>query len=109
MSDEDVLRRLDALEAAIKELREGLAKRKGLKVSRPASYQEVEDYVVGELKLTKTDAMSLWEHWEGNGFKNGRAPMASWKATASNWERRKIFFPSLQQNERYKLGPPGRR
>lgn len=65
--------------------------------SRPADYEELRDYVTGELKLTENDAASLWEHWKGNGFKNAGKPIVDWQSTASNWERRKIFFPSMQQ------------
>jgi hypothetical protein len=100
LSDFKVLeQRLEALEAAVKALCElldaggGKPTRNGK--SRPHTYEEVEEYVVGTLKLTRNDAAALWEHWESTGFKcNGRA-MASWKATASNWERRKLFYPSL--------------
>lgn len=67
---------------------------------RPATAGEVEAFVVGKLKLTRNDALALWEHWLGNGFRNGGRAMANWQATASNWARRGWFFPSLQPTKR---------
>lgn len=67
---------------------------------RPASAGEVESFVVGKLSLTRNDALALWEHWLGNGFRNAGRPMANWQATASNWARRNWFFPSLQPTKR---------
>jgi hypothetical protein len=63
---------------------------------KPLNFEELHKFVTENLNLTQTDAVVLWEHWVGNGFKNNGKPMASWKHVASNWERRKIFFPSLQ-------------
>lgn len=67
---------------------------------RPATAGEVESFVVGKLNLTRNDALALWEHWLGNGFRNGGRAMANWQATASNWARRGWFFPSLQPIKR---------
>jgi uncharacterized protein YdaU (DUF1376 family) len=64
--------------------------------SRPKDFDDLKHVVVGDMGLTEDDAIALWEHWSGNGFRNNGRTMASWKHTASNWERRKIFFPSLQ-------------
>jgi hypothetical protein len=96
VSDE-VLGRLERLEAEMRNVRERLScspQRNG-KASRPADYQELADYITGTLKLSANDAASLWEHWQGNGFTNRGKTMANWRATASSWERRRIFFPSL--------------
>jgi uncharacterized protein YdaU (DUF1376 family) len=67
---------------------------------RPATAGEVEAFVVAKLKLTRNDALALWEHWLGNGFRNNGRAMANWQATASNWARRGWFFPSLQPTKR---------
>lgn len=72
------------------------AKKKIAHAARPENLGEVQDFVIERLKLTDNDAVALWEHWCGNGFKNNGKAMASWKHVASNWERRRIFFPSLQ-------------
>jgi hypothetical protein len=99
VSDE-FLGRLERLEAEMRSLRDRLSgspqKNDKFSRSRPADYEELADYITGTLKLSANDAASLWEHWQGNGFKNGGKAMANWKATASNWERRRIFFPSLK-------------
>lgn len=73
-------------------------KKVGPYASRPESKEELIQFVTEHLALPMLDAKALWDHWMGNGFKvNGRA-MNSWKHTASNWERRGIFFPSLDKN-----------
>jgi hypothetical protein len=101
VSDE-FLGRLERLEAEMRSLRDRLSgspKKDGkFSHSRPANYEELAAYIMGTLKLSANDAASLWEHWEGNGFTNRGKTMASWRATASNWERRRIFFPSLKGN-----------
>jgi hypothetical protein len=67
---------------------------------KPLNVEEVVAYCTQNLKLTTNDGKALWEHWLGNGFTNGGKPMKNWKATASVWERRKIFYPSFQpQNQ----------
>jgi hypothetical protein len=96
VSDE-VLGRLQRLEAEMRKLREQIAgshEKNGK--SRPTDYEELAAYITGTLKLGANDAAALWEHWQGNGFTNRGKAMANWKATASNWERRRIFFPSLK-------------
>jgi hypothetical protein len=97
VSDEEVFGRLERLEAQMRSIREQLSgsPQGNGKRSRPADYQELADYITGTLKLSANDAASLWEHWQGNGFTNRGKAMANWRATASNWERRRIFFPSL--------------
>jgi hypothetical protein len=94
---EEVLGRLERLEAQMRMLREQLSgpPQKNGK-SRPVDYEELAAYITGTLKLGVNDAAALWEHWQGNGFTNRGRTMVSWKATASNWERRRIFFPSLK-------------
>jgi hypothetical protein len=64
--------------------------------SKPSGYEELRQFVTERLRLTEDDAVSLYEHWEGNGYKVNKVPMANWKATASCWKRRGIFFPSIQ-------------
>jgi hypothetical protein len=94
---EEVLGRLERLEAQMRVLRgqlSGSPQKNGK--SRPANYEELAAYITGTLKLGTNDAAALWEHWQGNGFTNRGRVMADWKATASNWERRRIFFPSLK-------------
>jgi hypothetical protein len=94
---EEVLGRLERLEAQMRVLRgqlSGSPQKNGK--SRPANYEELAAYITGTLKLGANDAAALWEHWQGNGFTNRGRTMANWKATASNWERRRIFFPSLK-------------
>jgi hypothetical protein len=62
--------------------------------SRPHSFEELRDFVVGKLQLPINDAAALWEHWKGNGFTNNHKAMKDWRAVASCWERCNIFFPS---------------
>jgi hypothetical protein len=68
--------------------------------ARAEGYEELRAFVVDRLGLEDNDAAALWEHWEGNGWKVNGRPMQSWKHTAANWERRKLFFPSLQPQPR---------
>lgn len=35
----------------------------------------------------KVDAMSVWLHYEANGWMVGKVPMKNWKAAVANWER----------------------
>jgi hypothetical protein len=65
--------------------------------AKPISFDELKSFVCGKLGLSQEDAASLWEHWKGNGFRNAGKAMVDWRSVASNWERRKIFFPSLQK------------
>lgn len=68
--------------------------------SRPQSQEEVVDFCANTLALPANDGKALWDHWVGNGFKVNGKPMNSWKHTASNWQRRSMFFPSLQNQNR---------
>jgi hypothetical protein len=66
--------------------------------AKPESYAELEAFVCGRLSLPESDARWLWDKWRGNGFKVSGKAMASWKATASAWERyppgRNAIYPS---------------
>jgi len=72
--------------------------------TRPENVQEVIEFCLGTLALTENDAKALRQHWRGNGLKVNGKPMNSWKHTASNWQRRSMFFPSLLNPPQPKLG-----
>lgn len=60
--------------------------------ARAKTVDEVIAYAV-EIGATKLDGEFLWDHWESNGWKNGRNSIKDWKATARNW-RRQGYLPS---------------
>ena len=65
--------------------------------SKPETREECVEHCSKNLGLTENDGKALWDHWMGNGFRNNGKPMTSWRHVASNWTRRRMFFPSLQE------------
>lgn len=49
-----------------------------------------------EQGLPETDGEYLFDHWEGNGWKNGNSPIKDWKATVRAWKRAG-HLPKTQQ------------
>lgn len=77
-----------------------ISKKKSPNISpRPDSKEQCIDHVVRNLNLTEEDGRALWDHWVGNGFKNNGKRMESWRHTASCWQRKGYFFPSLQKQK----------
>lgn len=48
---------------------------------------ELKDFCLS-LELPICDAETLMDKWEGNGWKNGNAPIKDWRATIRQWKRR---------------------
>jgi hypothetical protein len=67
--------------------------------SRPETREECVEHCT-KIGLTENDGKALWDHWSASGFKVHGKPMHSWKHKASDWGRRRIFFPSLQEVKR---------
>lgn len=67
--------------------------------ARPASIEEVKQYV-DELGGMPWEAEKWWDHFEGNGWKVGKAatPMKSWKATVRTWMRNAEQFSQGRNN-----------
>jgi len=51
------------------------------------SLDELKAFAV-EIGLPESEGESLFEKWEGNGWKNSGNPIVDWRATAKNWKRR---------------------
>lgn len=59
--------------------------KKRIYTARPKSIGEIRGYF---LELGESDdSAAWWDHFEGNGWKVGRNPMADWKATVRTWIR----------------------
>ena len=52
---------------------------------RPNSQEEVVDYCK-HLGLPESDGTYMFDHWEGNGYKNSGKAMNCWKATIRSWK-----------------------
>ena len=59
------------------------------KTFKPPTLQEAEAYKK-EKGLHSVDSQYFINHYEGNGWKIGKNPMKSWKATFSNWHSRNV-------------------
>lgn len=56
-----------------------------LKSKRKANYEEIRAYCV-QLGFPDSDSEYLFNHWEGNGWINGKSPIRDWKATIRAWK-----------------------
>jgi hypothetical protein len=54
---------------------------------KPSNYEELFNFVVSECKFTDSDAEYLWNHWNGNGWINGKNPIVDWRSTVRAWIR----------------------
>lgn len=50
-----------------------------------------------EMKLPESDARFMFNKWEGNGWRNGVAPIKDWKATVRAWHFGG-YLPSQKQS-----------
>lgn len=63
------------------------------KMVRPTP-DEINAYLL-EIGVPHGDGQTLWDKWEGNGWKNGGNPIKSWKATIRQWNRQG-YLPSSE-------------
>jgi len=61
------------------------SKKSRVKFTKP-SIDELRSYAK-EIGLPESDGDSMFEHWEGNGWKNGANRVVCWKSTMRRWER----------------------
>lgn len=72
-------------------------KRKRPKFQKPSQEEWVSYATSMPEPLTENQALGAWDHYEGNGWKVGRNPMADWRATLRAWSRRqKDYLPGYR-------------
>jgi len=62
----------------------------------------VSDYCT-EIGLPKSDGISCWEKWTGNGWRNGGNAIKDWKATIRSWKSQG-YLPSQKEGSRNEDG-----
>lgn len=83
-----------------KNLKERLVPKRSERTQRPASVEEVEQYMQtmqnGPANPSQT-ASAFYDYFESNGWKvGGKAPMKDWQAAARNWCRNEKTFRQPQ-------------
>jgi hypothetical protein len=64
----------------------------GTRTGRPASFDEVRTYwTAAELR---GDPARFFDHFQANGWKQGRVDLRDWRPAARNWSRRESEFSS---------------
>ncbi|MDQ8202784.1 hypothetical protein [Pelagicoccus sp. SDUM812003] len=64
--------------------------------ARPNSQDEVESFCEDN-GLKRSDGEYMFNHWEGNGYRNNGVPIKCWKSVIRSW-RTGGFFPSQKAN-----------
>lgn len=63
---------------------------------RRGTKEELQAYCA-EIGQPRSDGAVLFEKWEGNGWRNGSAPIADWRATIRAWKQQG-YLPSQRAN-----------
>ena len=84
---DEIIKRLDELEAAVRELKWTLTQllEKAPKIKFvPPTVEECNQFA-SEIGMTMDEATAFMLHYESNGWKVGKNPMKSWPATMKSW------------------------
>ena len=87
---DEITKRLDELEAAVRELKWTLTQllEKAPKIKFvPPSHDECNAFAA-EIGMTMDEATAFMLHYESNGWKVGPNPMKKWKAAMRSWHNR---------------------
>ena len=66
----------------------------------PPSLQQVCEEFDGKIGDSANEARSFFNHYESNGWKVGKNPMKSWKASAANWVNRQKKWEKERGNNK---------